>query len=214
MRNYTFFADTREKPLTGLFYKVRPKSAKDTPIKFKYKQLDPNSRVFDKVLGEIRADSARYAIKTNDACGFNVGGYIVTQNGLFWQITEVVTNEEEKTTKNALRWFKRVNNAETSIRMIQVNELYPVEDTYSTKCEVVISVFIHGEKAVIDLVELESGYIDDYTILDNEITVVTEKDSYAKLGIWGNNGEFSTTVSILRTNTLRDKNYITVDLQR
>lgn len=206
--------NSSDESLTGYFYPRRPKTINDGVTPFQYKQLDPNSRIFDKVLGNIRSDSARYAISTNDDCGFNVGGYIVTQNGLFWQITEVVTNEEEKTTKNALRWFKRVNNAETSIRMIQVNELYPVEDTYSTKCEVVISVFINGEKAVIDLVELDNGYIDDYTILDNEITVVTEKDSYAKLGIWGNNGEFSTTVSILRTNTLRDKNYITVDLQR
>lgn len=214
MRNYTFFADTREKPLTGLFYKVRPKSAKDTAIKFKYKQLDPNSRVFDKVLGEIRADSARYAIKTNDACGFNVGGYIVTQNGLFWQITEVVTNEEEKTTKNALRWFKRVNNAEISVRMIQINDLYPIEDTYTTTCEVIISVFLNGVNALVNTVTVSSGAINSYSITDNEITVVMEKDSNAKLLVECNNGEFSTTVSILRTNTLRNKNYITLDLQR
>ena len=66
--------DTSKEKLTGYFYKRRPRTPEDGRITFKYEQLDPNSRVFDKVLGNVRADRATYAIKTNDHCGFNVGG--------------------------------------------------------------------------------------------------------------------------------------------
>lgn len=130
------FVNTSDEYLTGYFYARRPKTPEDGRVTFKYKQLDPNARVFDTVLGNVRSDSATYAIKTNDHCGFNVGGYIVTQNGLCWTITEVITNEQVDGENAVLRWFTGAKNAECSVRMLQVDSLFAVGNAYYTHCMV------------------------------------------------------------------------------
>ena len=135
--------DTKDEYLTGHFYKRRPRTPEDGKIVFKYKQLDPNSKIFDTVLGNVRADSARYAIETNDHCGFNIGGYIVTQNGLIWEITEVITNEQANGSNNTLRWFTTAKNAKCSVRMIQVTDLFDKEESYIDECK--INVNLVGE---------------------------------------------------------------------
>ena len=149
-----FLVDSTDEYLTGYFYKKRPKSQEDGRIKFNYKQLDPNSRVFGKLLGEVRADRASYAIKTNDMCGFNVGGYIITQNGLIWQITEVITNEESKGSNDALRWFTTAVNAECSVRMVQIDDLFNIDEAYDDMCEVTVT--INNDRPKI-FVALENG---------------------------------------------------------
>lgn len=126
--------NTGDEFLTGVFYKRRPKAPTDIGVTFKYKQLDPNARVFGKLLGELRKDRATYAIKTNDDCAFNIGGYIQTQNGAMWEITEVIANEEVKGGNEALRWFTKAKNAEISVRMIQVDDLYDINNAYEKNC--------------------------------------------------------------------------------
>lgn len=135
-----FLVDTSDEYMTGYYYKRRPKNARDGRIAFKYKQLDPNSRVFDKLLGDVRADSATYAIKTNDKCGFAVGGYIVTQNGLFWEISSVITNEEPSKDKDVLRFFCVSKRAECNIRMLAVDNLYDVAPTYISQCNLTVEL--------------------------------------------------------------------------
>lgn len=132
--------DTKDEYLTGYFYKRRPRTPEDGKITFKYKQMNPNSKIFDTVLGNVRADSARYAIKTNDHCGFNIGGYIVTQNGLIWEITEVITNEQTEGRNDVLRWFKTAKNADCSIRMIQITDLFDKEEAYVDECTVSVKL--------------------------------------------------------------------------
>lgn len=122
--------------LTGYYYERRPVSQDDGRITFNYRQLDPNSKVFSTVLSNLRADRATYAIATNDFDGFKVGGYVVTQNGLIWEITEVISNEEAKGQNDSLRWFKKARGAEWSVRMIQVTDLFAVRESYTTECEI------------------------------------------------------------------------------
>lgn len=122
--------------LTGYYYERRPVSQDDGRITFNYRQLDPNSKVFSTVLSNLRADRATYAIATNDFDGFKVGGYVVTQNDLIWEITEVISNEEVKGQNDSLRWFKKARGAEWSVRMIQVTDLFAVRESYTTECEI------------------------------------------------------------------------------
>lgn len=122
--------------LTGYYYEHRPVSQDDGHITFNYRQLDPNSKVFSTVLSNLRADRATYAIATNDFDGFKVGGYVCTQNGLIWEITEVISNEEAKGQNDSLRWFKTARGAEWSVRMIQVTDLFAVRESYTTECEI------------------------------------------------------------------------------
>lgn len=135
-----FLVDSSDEYLTGTFYARRPKTVEDGGINFTYKQLDPNSKRFGKVLGNVRADVANYAISTNDHCGFNIGGYIVTQNGLIWQITEIVTNEEVKGKSDVLRWFTSAENSEQSLRMIQVEDLFEIEESYNKWCDITVKL--------------------------------------------------------------------------
>lgn len=200
--------NTSDEVLTGYFYKYRPQNAEDGKIAFQYKQLDPNSCVFDKVLGNIRADSARYAIKTNDACGFNIGGYIVTQNGEFWEITEVVTNEEQKTTKNALRWFKRVSNAEISVRMIKINDLYAVESAYLTDCKVIIALYVNGVEQTITSAYTSNGKV--VTSGTNECSLTIEKGETANVTIYYSGGSY--VVPVKKYNTQRQENYMEISI--
>ena len=135
-----FLVDSSDEYLTGTFYARRPKTVEDGGINFTYKQLDPNSKRFGKVLGNVRADVANYAISTNDHCGFSIGGYIVTQNGLIWQITEIVTNEEVKGKSDVLRWFTSAENSEQSLRMIQVDNLFEIEESYNKWCDITVNL--------------------------------------------------------------------------
>lgn len=128
--------NTGDEYLTGVFYKHRPMSKEDGGATFRYKQLDINAKVFGKVFGELRNDRTTYAIKTNDDCNFMVGGYIETQNGLLWEISELITNEEVEGNNETLRWFKTAKNAEISIRMVQVDDLYNLRDTYTKYCKI------------------------------------------------------------------------------
>ena len=135
-----FMVDSSDEYLTGTYYARRPKSYEDVGINFSYKQLDPNSKRFGKVLGDVRADIANYAIATNDHCGFKIGGYIVTQNGLYWQITEIVTNEEVKGKSDVLRWFTTAENSEQSLRMIQVDNIYDIAPMYEKWCNITVNL--------------------------------------------------------------------------
>lgn len=195
--------DTSNEKLTGYFYKRRPRTPEDGRITFKYEQLDPNSRVFDKVLGNVRADRATYAIKTNDHCGFNVGGYIITQNGLIWEITEVVTNEQEKGSNDVLRWFRTAKNAECSVRMVQVEDFFVQEESYVTECTVTVEltnlpfdgIFNKINSATInDVTNNEEGI--SYTINGNKVVFYVKKGAYVSVTIAYNKGLAPNTLSL------------------
>ena len=160
--------------LTGKFYRRRPVSQDDGAITFHYKQRDPNSRIFSTVLSNVRADSATYAITTNDFQDFNVGGYIVTQNGLIWEIVEVITNEQPKEASDVLRWFKTAKTAECSVRMIQVNDLFGNMEAYLKECEVELTFvgYARAEKRIESAIVTDSA---SYNIAANVIRIYIDK---------------------------------------
>jgi hypothetical protein len=184
-----FMVDSSDEYLTGTFYARRPKTVEDGGINFTYKQLDPNSKRFGKVLGNVRADVANYAIATNDHCGFNIGGYIVTQNGLIWQITEIVTNEEIKGKSDVLRWFTSAENSEQSLRMIQVDNLFEIEESYNKWCDITVnfgyiniaSIHIWTNDAPTDNVEYTTDAMDGERVMfrvEKGVAVTLNVDYY------------------------------------
>jgi hypothetical protein len=176
-----FLVDSTTERLTGYFYKRRPKTKEDGRIPFQYEQLDPNNKVFDKVLGNVRADRATYAIKTNDYSDFNIGGYIITQNGKIWEITEVITNEQTKNNNDALWWFREAKNVECSVRMIEIDDLTDQEESYSKECKVTIE--IDGKATAINkaiVTNITSNESVDYKKDGKQITFYIPKGAYAK----------------------------------
>lgn len=217
--------DTSSEFLTGYFYKRRPKSLNDGRVTFLYKQLDSNSRVFNSVLGNVRSDSETYAIKTNDHCGFNVGGYVSTQNGKIWIITEVVTNEEAEGANEALRWFRTAKQRECSVRLLRVDNLF-TEDTYS-QCVVTVSAYDNGAKQKITSATIKIYDRDDptpknvddrnkefpYILKDNTLTFFAPQGVTATVDVLALDGGnlLSKKVRIDKSITMSDKAEISFD---
>ena len=107
-------------PMTALFYCKRPVNPSDNAITFRYERINPRSRVYATLARNIRADSETYMIKTNDACGFNIGGYVSTQDGTFWQIEEILHDEQTKGAEESLLLFKTAVGTEYSMRLVKV----------------------------------------------------------------------------------------------
>lgn len=201
--------DTGEEYLTGAFYKRRPISPEDGRVTFVYRQLNPNAKVFDKVLGEVRKDRATYALKTNDHCGFNIGGYIQTQNGLFWEITEVITNEEVKGSNDALRWFKTAKNSECNVRMVQVDDLFNIQDTYNTECNINIESNQFFSSYTLVYIPNDGGIIIPTPIFEdtNYITIPIKKGASVKITLRFKNGAEKTFTLSADKTVVSELNY-------
>ena len=102
----------------GKYYKDRPQTPLDVPKEFNYDVVNPNDRTYSKILNNLEADNATHAIKTNDFCDFRVNGYVVTHDGLWWQITgfQVIPSKN----KQAYRFMVDVVGTEYLLRLIQV----------------------------------------------------------------------------------------------
>ena len=194
--------------LTGKFYRRRPVTPEDGAITFHYKQRDPNSRIFSTVLSNLRADSATYAITTNDFQDFNVGGYIITQNGLIWEIVEVITNEQPKDESNVLRWFKTAKSAECSVRMIQVNDLWNTNETYLTESSVYLT-FESRTRSEIRIVSANVTQGAEYNIAANVLKFYVEKGKEIEAYVTLSNG-VKKTVELTSAQTAKDKVELTI----
>lgn len=201
--------DSSEECLTGLFYKRRPVSQEDGRVKFTYSQLDPNSKVFSKVLGEVRKDRANYAIKTNDDCAFNIGGYIQTQDGLFWEITDVITNEEAKGSNNVLRWFKTAKNSECNLRMVQVDDLFNIQNTYNTECNINVESNQFFASYTLVYIPNDGGIIIPTLIFEdtNYITIPIKKGVSVKITLRFKNGAEKTFTLSADKTAVSELNY-------
>ena len=107
--------------MTGYYYERRPVSPDDGRTAFNYSRLDPYSRTFDVVMGQMRIDRETYSLKTREALSWKIKGYISTQDGLFFQITEILDDKQPKGSEEVLRLFKRAPEREFTIRLIKVD---------------------------------------------------------------------------------------------
>ena len=110
-----FLTPKDDEYMTGYYYERRPKSPDDGRMKFRYSRLDPYSRVFDTALGQMRLDRETYSLKTRTSLPWKVKGYISAQNGKFFQIAEVLENEQPRGSEDVLRLFKRAPETEYTI---------------------------------------------------------------------------------------------------
>ena len=107
--------------MTGYYYERRPVSPDDGRQKFRYSRLDPYSRVFDTTIGRLRIDRETYSLKTHQNLNWKVKGYISAQNGKFFQIVEVLEDEQVRGSEEVLRLFKRAPETEYTIRLVRVD---------------------------------------------------------------------------------------------
>ena len=114
-----FLCESDEEVLQGTYYSKRPKTPKDKGVLFSYDLVDPNDKTYAKLLDNIKTDRATLTIKTNDTCGFAIGGYISSQDGDFWQINGI-SKKYKDDCKHALRLLRNTVETEYVLRLINV----------------------------------------------------------------------------------------------
>lgn len=106
--------------LTGTYYKRIPVSVNDGGEKFTYEVLDPHTREYRTIIGNLLTEGNITAIKTRSAIEFKPKGYVVTQDGKLWQITATTENVQSDRSKQALRFFTETAQTEKTIRLLGV----------------------------------------------------------------------------------------------
>lgn len=102
----------------GKYYKDRPQTPLDTAQLFKYEVIDPNDKTYSRILNNLEADNATHAIKTNNLCGFEINGYVITHEGYLWQISSVTVLPSKN--KQAYRYLTHAVGTEYLLRLIRV----------------------------------------------------------------------------------------------
>ena len=107
--------------MTGCYYARRPSSGDDGAQRFSYSRLDPYYRSYDVEFGQMRIDKSTYSLKTKTPLEWKVNGYVSTQDGEFFQITEIITDGQTRENEEALRLFKKALGREYTIRLLRVD---------------------------------------------------------------------------------------------
>ena len=107
--------------MTVYYYARRPSSGDDGAQRFSYSRLDPYYRSYDVEFGQMRIDKSTYSLKTKTPLEWKVNGYVSTQDGEFFQITEIITDGQTRENEEALRLFKKALGREYTIRLLRVD---------------------------------------------------------------------------------------------
>lgn len=116
-----FFHPKENEPLTGTYYEHKPFTPDDEGKRFSYDIVDDKSVAYNTILNTMQTNLKTQTIRTNDACGFTVNGYCVTQDGGLWQISSVIERVISSDSKQALRHQTRTFDTEFIVRLIGVN---------------------------------------------------------------------------------------------
>ena len=122
MRDFLDFLHIQdEEVLSGTYYARLPITSQDAGEPFQYDIVDDNDKTYSLLLNNIQTEQSIQTIKTSDASGFKVKGYVVTQDGALWQITGIIKKLSKPDNKQALRILTETVESEYIIRLIQVD---------------------------------------------------------------------------------------------
>ncbi len=105
--------------LTGTYYAKQPKTPSDNGITFDYDIVDESDRSYARMLDNIRTERGVQTISTDDKVPFKIKGYVVTQDGTFWQIAGIIKRVKHEDNKEALRLIKETIQTRYIIRLIE-----------------------------------------------------------------------------------------------
>ena len=108
-----------EEVLEGKYYARRPVLPADVGLEFSYDIVNESDRTYAKLLDNLQTETSLLTIKTNDAKGFKVKGYIVTQDERLWQIQGIIVKRMTEN-RQALRILKETNETEYVLRLTEV----------------------------------------------------------------------------------------------
>lgn len=118
--------------MTGYYYDFKPdpthtieEQLEEGRKVFRYSKAENQRKNYDTFMN-MRSDSATYAIKTSDDCGFKIGGYVSTQNGLFWIIQEIILDEQVDGNEEAFMMWKKPIKTEFLLRLSRVDNPWEI----------------------------------------------------------------------------------------
>ncbi len=112
-----------DKTLTGSYYADIPLKHTSVSQPFDYEILEPSSRAYQMLIGNIEGHSNIIAIKTNDPYNYQPKEHIVLQDGKLYVI-ESIREDISKASKEAFRNFKEIVGVEYILRLIEVENPY------------------------------------------------------------------------------------------
>lgn len=122
-----FLVDKTTEFMTGYYYEKYPENRADKRVTFSYRRVNNKSKAYATIMGTMRADSETYVIQTNDDCGYKIGGYISTQDGTFWQISEVIHDEMTQGNEESLILFRTAVESDFTIRLLRVENPWGIK---------------------------------------------------------------------------------------
>lgn len=110
-----------EEVLTGTYYKRRPITTEDGGLPFSYDIVNESDKNYSTIISNLQTEQVVQTIRTNDLVGFKIKGYVVTQDGILWQITNIMKRLAKPENKQALRILKQTIETEFVIRLMAVD---------------------------------------------------------------------------------------------
>lgn len=114
------FAGKWDKVFTGNYYKELPNAPDDNAITFEYEAIDPTEWHYQRLFSNVvTTKSSSCAIKTNTPLSYQVGSYVVLQNGKLYEIISV-QEDYQSVEKQAFRYLQRVAGVDYVIRLVEL----------------------------------------------------------------------------------------------
>ena len=128
-----FCATKDDYPQTARYYPKLPKPQKananglneiladNTFYSFTYKNETFKDRSWQAVIPNVMTEGARKSIKTATALKYKSGGFVMTQDGCFYRVEQVLSDDSTDETKETLRLFKKSGSPIFILRLLQVD---------------------------------------------------------------------------------------------
>lgn len=102
----------------GTYWEQCPDSSYDGGQKFNYEFVDPFSRTYRRLFGNIQSfEAGETSIRSNDCIGFKVGGFVMTADGQMFRIIQV-GKDYSAAQKQVMRIFGTPLSTEYVLRLV------------------------------------------------------------------------------------------------
>lgn len=89
---------------------------------FRYEELLEKRNEYGQIINNLIATQGRYTIKTNWNLEYKVNQFVVTKDGVRYQIADI-TRMQQEVNPQTLYWFKSNPNTEWVISLVEVDNV-------------------------------------------------------------------------------------------
>ncbi len=112
--------------LTGKYYAERPDSPDIGAQEFNYEYVDPYTKTWRTLFGNIQASAGETAIRTDDQIKFKINGIVITQDRQAFKIIQI-EKDYQAANKQVMRIFGTPVSTQYVIRLVSVDNPWGIE---------------------------------------------------------------------------------------